>query len=302
MDLQGSRPIRASFVTVEAQSGALQRAERSFYSQNGEDGVISWLAERLAAPPTMVEIGASGGVQCNSRWFRQNGWTVAAFDGDPEGSDWVHTAFVTAENVGELLAAEGPPGRIGVTSIDIDGNDLWILLRMPDRFLPDILVMEYNATVGPVSASSVPYRPRRSWDHSNFFGASLTALSVVAAARGFDLVYCESFGVNAFFVRRELMCAGGLLRLTPAQAYRPPKYGPLDVVGSNVGHHPTTRRFARIDSIEAAKRSYRASSRPAPFNIGAELFVRFGQSDVRRLGRTWISNRWRRARGGGPTK
>lgn len=44
---------------------------------------------------------------------------------------WKHdlsqkTAFITAENIDELLEDAGFVGRIGILSIDVDGNDYWI--------------------------------------------------------------------------------------------------------------------------------------------------------------------------------
>lgn len=38
------------------------------------------------------------------------------------------------------------------------------------------------------------------WDGTCFFGASLAALEVVAKHHGYQLVYSDSVGVNAFFV------------------------------------------------------------------------------------------------------
>jgi hypothetical protein len=293
-----SRP----FVDFAEQLSTLGSAEHSYYSQNGEDGVIVALADRVGCAPTMIEIGASSGIQCNGRWFRQNGWDVVGFDGNPEGSDWVRTAFVTAKNVNSVLAESELAPRVGVLSIDVDGNDLWILLRIAEEYLPAVLVMEYNASLGPVLPWTVAYRPKRNWDHSNYFGASLAALAIVADGRGYDLVFCERAGVNAFFVRRDLMAAAGLLKVPVVVAYRPPAYGRIDALGGYAGHRPTNRHFVVIGSFRSAQRWYQAASHPFPINRLLLALRRLSQSDVRQLSPMWIRNAVRRVRGGGPTK
>ena len=71
------------------------------------------------------------------------------------------------------------------------------------------MVIEYNASLGPVKKLSVPYDPDhdpyrrhpRGWHH----GASLAALEELGRSRGYALVACDSMGVNAFFLRRDLL-------------------------------------------------------------------------------------------------
>ena len=48
------------------------------------------------------------------------------------GLTWRHDlqvvqAFITRENINGLLAAAAPSGDIGLLSVDIDGNDYWVL-------------------------------------------------------------------------------------------------------------------------------------------------------------------------------
>jgi hypothetical protein len=173
---------------------------------------------------------------------------------------------VTTENVNALLAAQSVPVDLGLLGIDIDGNDLWILLALDDRYRRAILVTEYNATLGPAISRSVPYRPRRIWDGSNHFGASLNAVALVARGRGYSLVHCESMGINAFFVRTDLLDAAGLVEVGVTDAYRPPRYGGTDQVGGCRGHRLSGRRMWRIDSHAHARRRYEASRSLAPWS------------------------------------
>jgi hypothetical protein len=255
-----------TFPDASEQLSALASCERRVFSQNGEDGIIAELSRRLAPRSFAVEIGAGDGSECNTRHLRESGWDVTMIDADPRGADGIARAFVTAENVNDLLAAHEVPNDLGLLSVDVDGNDLWIFLALHERYRPAIVVTEYNATLGPSNSLSVPYRPRRIWDGTNHFGASLLAFAIVARGKGYSLVYCESVGVNAFFVRSELLASGGLLEVGVTEAYRPPRYGPMDHVGSYRGHRPSDRRMWRIDSHADALQRYEASRRASPLD------------------------------------
>ena len=305
-DLVMSAPVPSKAATngeaIERQLQELAATERSSISQNGEDGVIEHLARLTSCPRVMVELGAGDGSECNSSNPRKCGWRVAAFDGDPESSNWVKRAFLTAENVNVLLVEEALSTPIGVLSIDLDGNDYWLLHQLEDRFLPTILVIEYNGTLGPVNALTVPYRARRRWDHSNFFGASLAAFTLLAHARGMSLVYCESRGVNAFFVRHDHLERAGLHPVGVERAYRPPRYGAVDALGLHTGHAPTERRFVRVDSMANADAAFAATRGHGPGRWLRSAQHHVATSETRRFWRTWVTNGVSAIRGNGPTK
>ena len=93
-------------------------------------------------------------------------------------------------------------------SIDIDGNDYWIWDAI-DVVSPAIVIIEYNARFGTAMSVTVAYDRVfvRSQKHHSFifFGASIKALCGLAEEKGYAFVGCGSAGVNAFFVRRDLM-------------------------------------------------------------------------------------------------
>ena len=67
---------------------------------------------------------------------------------------------------------------IDFLSIDIDGNDYWILKEI-NNFEPDIIICEYNAVFGNKDEITVQYKnnfDRTKFHYSNLaFGASLPA-------------------------------------------------------------------------------------------------------------------------------
>ena len=184
------------------------------------------------------------GAECNSRLLLEQGWMGLRMDGmDQPGPTDIRQEFITAENINELFEAYDVPDEFDVLSIDIDSNDYWVLKALDERYRPRVLVMEYNASLGPVDRKTIAYDPHHVWDVSSYFGASLAALHSVASARGYALVGCDSAGVNAFWVRDNALA--GFESLTPADAFQPPGYG-LHVWGRHIGFSPSARPFVLV--------------------------------------------------------
>ncbi|MDP9467325.1 MAG: FkbM family methyltransferase [Chloroflexota bacterium] len=203
--------------------GRLDRHGFTVYSQHGEDGILQHLIRNVAvASRTFVEFGVGNYRQANTRFLAINDhWSGLVMDSDADSVRQIQTdpifwsinvravhAFVTRENIDSLLQANGLVGDIGLLSIDIDGNDYWVLEAI-SSVRPALMVVEYNSRFGPERAVSVPYDPafNRWMAHPSgvYFGASLRAIVNLARRKGYAFVGCNSFGVNAFFVRSDLL-------------------------------------------------------------------------------------------------
>ena len=201
----------------------LNTHEFQVFSQNGEDGIIQFLVSRVAVEKQrFVEFGVGDYSEANTRFLaHHNGWSGLVMEGNAreisrlkrDPTFWRYdvtaaSAFITRENINDLLADHGMTGEIGLLSIDVDGNDYWIFEAI-SVVRPAIVVIEYNHRFGADRAVTVPYDPafrRERAHHSHIYhGASLRALSLLAQRKGYAFVGCESFGVNAFFVRRDVM-------------------------------------------------------------------------------------------------
>lgn len=215
----------------------LADAEFRVFSQNGEDGIIQYLVNRVASSSRVfVEIGVEDYRESNTRFLLQNDlWSGLIIDGAPDhltyleasGLRWRHTidgiqVLLTTDNINDVLKGAGITGEIGLLSVDVDGIDYW-LLDAADVISPSIIVAEYNALFGPSATVTVPYAAdftRRTAHWSNlYFGASLGALHHLLSRRGYQLVGCGSVGINAFFVRSDV--AGDLPALSVEEAYVP---------------------------------------------------------------------------------
>lgn len=200
----------------------LQDAELRVFSEWGEDGILQYLLSRVSIEnETFIEFGVEDYRESNTRFLlMNNGWRGLVMDGDPQNVERIRRrdlhrrhdltavcAFVTRDNINDLIRANLGSGDIGLLSVDVDGNDYWIWKAI-DVVSPRVVVVEYNSVFGREAAVTVPYRPdfyRTKAHFSNlYFGASLPALCKLAEEKGYVFVGSNSAGVNAFFVRRDV--------------------------------------------------------------------------------------------------
>jgi tetratricopeptide (TPR) repeat protein len=216
----------------------LEAAEKKVRSQHGEDGVIEAIFAAIGVTNRyFVEFGVEDATECNTACLLQQGWTGLMMDGEgisrnPLAS--VEREYVTAENINELFAKHHVPGDFDFLGIDIDGNDYWVWKALAYR--PRVVVIEYNASVPPELRRVIPYDPHFRWNNSDYFGASLGALAELGNRKGYELVYCERAGTNAFFIARSQLPAGYAARPL-AEIYRPPNY-----CYRGYGHRPEYQR------------------------------------------------------------
>jgi hypothetical protein len=203
----------------------LETRERKVRSQNGEDGVLEALFERLGVTNQYcVEFGCADGMECNTAHLLDQGWTGLLMDGggfsnNPRAD--VRQEFITAENINELFRKYEVPQHFDLLSIDIDGNDFWVWREITVR--PRVVVIEYNAHIPPDLRRAAVYEPDFLNTGTDYFGASLLALKELGLRKGYTLVYCERAGVNTFFIANEIV--PGDFRPRGIEAiYRPPNY------------------------------------------------------------------------------
>ncbi len=190
----------------------LPATEWGYTSQNGEDGVLLFLLTHVVKVPlvTFLEFGAENGYEVNTRFLRERlKATGVMFDGGYENeSIGLHKAFVTSDNINDLMAKYGISDDLTVLSIDIDFQDWYVLKSILENgaVRPRIIVGEYNSHFSPNTKRIVQQNKTGIWDgKSNYFGASLTAFSDLLDSFDYKIVHCESHGVNFFAVAKELL-------------------------------------------------------------------------------------------------
>lgn len=189
------------------------------YSQADEDGIIREIFRRIGdGNRTFLEIGAGNGLENNSLFLLIQGWRGGWIEGSArkalaarknlavavrEGRLRVEQHFLTVANVDATVARLAPMNEIDLLSIDLDGNDYYILNAIRS-ISPRVIVAEYNPKFPADVFWVMEYNETHRWDSTDYFGASLKALETLLAPRGYSLVGCNLLGSNAFFVRSDL--------------------------------------------------------------------------------------------------
>lgn len=234
----------------------LNNYEQKVYSQFGEDGITIAICEAIYGKDTdkyFVEFGVQGGGQCNTRILRQLGWNGLLMDNDNENlSINLRKEFVTRDNIIGLLKKHGVPKHIDLLSVDIDGNDFYVIDKILKEYDVDILISEYNSSRYPDEDAVIKYQEDFRWDGSDYFGASLLALTNLMNSHGLSLVGSCFMGVNCFFVKKELVNQH-LSNVSDVdnvrELYYPPRYGAHPLLGHK--KDPKNRQY--ITSAEAIR-------------------------------------------------
>lgn len=237
---------RAVYAGVAADE-SIHSWECSIHSQNGEDGILLNLFTRIGARSRrFLEFGCGTGMECNSANLALGfGWSGLLVDADEThvtkartffGSHLgveaervrIRAQFVTPALVNDLVTDAALPGQdLDLLSIDIDSSDYWVWQAVRGA-RSRVVVVEYNASFGSERSVTVTaqdgFDPFAYHPSGYYHGASLEALRRLGDSRGYQLVGCDSAGVNAFFVRRD--CGEGLPDLDTAAAYVPNAWRP----------------------------------------------------------------------------
>jgi hypothetical protein len=202
------------------------------WSQNEEDGIIVGLLEHAGVTNSrFVEIGSgrSGGNAALLAY--ECGWSGLMIDSVPAAIDSLRERFrhnpgvvglaamVSPDNINQLLTEHGFIGEVDLLSIDIDSYDYWVLEALT-AVSPRVLVVEYNAALGPDRTVTIPKHATLDDVPKTYRGASLAALEKLAGRKGYRLVVCDPTGTNAFFLRADV--APTVPGVSAATAYRPP--------------------------------------------------------------------------------
>lgn len=199
------------------------------YSQNQEDGILYYILSQLKERNGIaIEIGAGDGLECNTGFLvRHHGYTSYFIDGSPywlnigknayqsldiKGSPIFVCSWITKDNIIDIFDENSIPKEVDVLSIDIDGNDYWVLQEIMTRGCvdPKIIIVEYQDIIGPEQALTIPYDPYFNhtnydcWNGPNYCGASLPAF-IYLLKDTHVFVGCEKQGFNGFFIRKDLV-------------------------------------------------------------------------------------------------
>jgi hypothetical protein len=213
--------LQAHFNNQKESINDLSEVEFQVFSQWGDDGIIQYLINKIHFPnKTFIEFGVENYTESNTRFLiLNNNWTGYVMDGSPENIRYVKNdavswacelhaecAFITKENINQLIKKVGFEREVGILSVDIDGNDYWVWEAI-DCIDPILVIAEYNSVFGKNTNWTVPYDPafvRREKHYSSlYYGASLKALTELGKKKGYEFIGCNSKGNNAYYLRKD---------------------------------------------------------------------------------------------------
>jgi hypothetical protein len=217
----------------------LTRFEFQAFSQFGEDGIIQEIFKRIGTTNQyFVEFGVEDGSETNTTYLLYKGWKGLWIDGSAESIGSINRtcanaiqkkqltaiqSFITAENIESIFAQANVPEEFDLLSVDIDRNDYYVWQAIT-HYKPRVVITEYNSIFRPGDEFVVKYDANAMWDKSSNFGASLETMTKLAEQKGYKLVASSFAGLNAFYVREDVMGDYFTGPFTVENHYEDPKY------------------------------------------------------------------------------
>jgi hypothetical protein len=196
------------------------------YSQFEEDGIILYVLTMIGFKTRkIVEMCCGSSHECMAtNLILNHGFDGYLFDGNSDnirrakeffGSKQdcllyppvLREAWITVENVNDLLRQSGCAGEVDLFSLDMDGNDYWIWQAI-DAINPRLLVVETHNLIPGDRSLTIEYQPDfHCWDkpewEQDFRSVSLLAMLKLCKKRGYRMIGAHRHGFNVFFLRED---------------------------------------------------------------------------------------------------
>lgn len=206
---------------VETLEHGFQRVRYSLrrqgFSQWREQQILSKYIEQLLPAnhsKTVVDIGAGNGIRWSNTYsLFLSGWKGVGIEADSRKFARLERAYkklprafachqtADPDNIVPLLKSLGIEKDFSVLSLDIDGNDYWVLKTILSEFRPALVVTEINEKIPPPLRFLFKYAPKAQLRH-HFFGYSIAVLEDLCEQ--FDYGILELEYNNAFIAPKEL--------------------------------------------------------------------------------------------------
>ena len=169
---------------------------RDLYSQNGEGLYLEYIVHCIGlSRGVMFDIGSGDGfVLSNSRHLDNIGWEVWCFD----------SLIGRTVNVDNCLRLTDNPSMTWpkIISIDIDGNDYWILDKQLPFYKPAIVIAEFNPAY--TNSRTIAYNPDHVWAGDSYYGFTFEAGVKLADKHGYKVIF-QIADMNMIMVLADLI-------------------------------------------------------------------------------------------------
>lgn len=151
---------------------------KDLYSQNGEGFLLEYVLHHVEAGcwgKSFIDVGAGDGfILSNTRHLRNIGYKGPTLDKNTG-------QFVTCESI--LNWYDGA----ALISIDIDGNDFWVLDTMLNKAKPFVIIAEFNSAF--TDSRTIKYNPNHVWAGDDYYGFTFEAGKKLADKYGYEIIF-----------------------------------------------------------------------------------------------------------------
>lgn len=192
------------------------------YSQFEEDGILLYIFSVIGTTNKhVVEICAGDGIECMSaNLIINHGWEGLLIDGDQNSvnrgikfyaanqSTFLYPpvfkhAWVTVENINQIISENGFKNEIDLLSLDIDGNDYYVMEAI-NVIKPRVIICETHNVIPDDLSLTIPYKEDFNYSdakqHEEFRSVSLFAMKKLLNKKGYRLIGSHRYGFNAIFM------------------------------------------------------------------------------------------------------
>jgi hypothetical protein len=177
------------------------------FSQFGEEPLYEYIFENIGVTNKfLVDFGAGGLGQSmsNSRYLLKRGWKGLLMDGEGDPNKDIKTEFITKENIISLFKKYKVPFEFDFLSIDIDGNDYWVLKEILSKYSPRFICAEFNGTIPNNISKTIKYNPKHTWGSDDYYGFSFEAGKKLGEQFDYSVVF-QLHSTNMYFIRKDLI-------------------------------------------------------------------------------------------------
>lgn len=149
-------------------------------SQKGQDSFIDYTFKELGTTNKYyVEFGAGNGIaDSNTFYLRESlGWNGLLLDSKYEDKKInLHKVKLTKSNIRNIFNELNVPKTFDFLSVDIDGNDFWLLNEILIEYKPRVILVETNVRFSPETDLVQKYDDNWFWTGKGWYGASPRAM------------------------------------------------------------------------------------------------------------------------------
>ena len=159
----------------------------------------------------MVEVlGKGESPFSNFDYFYQNGYKGILIEED-NPSPKAKNHWVIKENIRAILKTYQCPHLFDALSIDLNGNDYWVLDELLTEFRPRLIIAEFNSSKD--GAVTIKYDSNFRWKEDDYYGFSFGAGKKLAEKHGYYIIF-QNDELNLYMVAKEFVEPEGIPECT----------------------------------------------------------------------------------------